>query len=99
MVTSLVAENEQLAGGRCFERTDFPGYFLISLAQKDHTVFERGALERLQVLPVLEDARSLPREAGQTSIRTSSTTPPPSSRECMSFRLPQSRMSLPRAAP
>jgi hypothetical protein len=35
----------------------------------------------------------LPREAGQTSIRTSSTTPA-FSMECMSLGLPHSQMSL-----
>ena len=51
------------------------------VAQKYHAVFEQ-----LQVPPILEDAPFLPGDAGQTSIRTSSTTPA-SIRECMRFKL------------
>ena len=35
------------------------GLFLDLVAQKYHVVFERGGLDQLQVLPILEDAPSL----------------------------------------
>jgi hypothetical protein len=68
--------------------------FLDLVAQKCKAVLERGGLDQLQVLPIFEDARSPARDAGQTSIRTSSTTPA-ASRECMSVKLPHSQMSMP----
>ncbi len=64
------------------------------VAQTYHAVFERCGLDRIQVLPILEMRVPSPRDAGQTSRVISSTTPA-SNRECMSFKLPHSQMSLP----